>query len=201
MSKLSNLVFSFIIITLIFPASIVSAQNPFLRGLTPREWKPRGQMESEDHKIRARLRDLRLQEERRPGDVQAPPNEMRDVETKRPNTDKLSAGRERLGDYLFHGGGFSNIPLYNSGWGPVGENDVVDPSTSTITEEEPSAEWWEMNERSRSQRGGWFRSRYQSRQPGSPQSNQPGTIGPPTGGGGGMVSPGRNMPSGGGGHH
>ncbi len=191
---------------LTLPIRVQAGSQPAeLRGFTPREWKSKGQMKGEVHSLRVKLRELRLQETRRPRDIQAAPTQDMSYPGKAvPSYNAALMHRERNESWL-SGPSYSGDSSYSSdGFRPLTPGELGDPETDTIHDEEPNVEWWEMNERSRSQRGGWFRSRFGARQPNQMQQKQQGgnNAGPPggfDGGGGGQgIVPGQNMPQGGG---
>ncbi|MBI5788543.1 MAG: hypothetical protein HZA78_06800 [Candidatus Schekmanbacteria bacterium] len=194
-------IFTILALLLLLPGSALSqnSPDPTMRGLTPREWKPRGQIRGDYNRVQSKLRELRIQEERRPRDIPAPAQSMGAPESARPVLYNLNYGRERLNTAIFGSGGVG-IPFYSAGFG-VSDYDLEDPYINIKTQEEPTTEWWEMNERSRSQRGGWFRTRFGTRQPMQlmQQGGGGNQLGPPGGvDTSGGITPGQNMPPGGG---
>jgi len=183
------------------------------RGMTRRQWKPGGQIRGETYHIRSKLRELRLQETRRPRDIQAAPSQNLGTPGRaRPDPfGLLDMEREKINAKAGVGAFLPLATPNNQTLGPgtnVDAINMMDSETDWIKKDESSTEWWEMNERSRSQRGGGFRTRFGSRQPAQMGQRQQGTMGPPGGGmsqgvggegGFGGPAPGQNMPSGGGG--
>lgn len=217
MRRVYLLLFSFLIFNLIFLPVNSHAEDatdplpdPWQRGLTPREMKPRGQLHMDKRHIREKLRDLRLQETRRPRDIQATPTQdMGKPGRARPGDIRITYDIETIKKGYSAPTFLDQLRFASDGWGPIREVAKSDMAAHLITETEPVVEWWEMNLRSRTQRGGWFRARFGSKQPAASkmmQQQQGGAagMGPPggvesIGGGGGMnIVPGQNMPSGGG---
>jgi len=134
--------------------------DPFQRGLTPRELKPRGQIQADTRETREKLRQIRIQESRMPRDIRAiaptfitRPGSARPEVVNYTSRDKVKA---------IGGGWFweSQGKGWSYGFGYPAEYDLTDPEAVSIRKEEPIVEWWEVSERSRGQRAEWFRSRF-----------------------------------------
>ena len=163
-----------------------------LRGMTPREWEPYGQLRDEEYIKTSTFRLTRTQEERRPRDARAlGPQDLGNPGIARPeliNTLRRARKKGYGGGWLWQDMG--ETADQEEGWIPW-----MDESTDTTyirkSMDVQSTEWWEQKYRGQGQRGGWFRARFGASSGGGIRSGGGAAAGagaatqqqPPSGGG------------------
>jgi hypothetical protein len=140
----------------------VQAQQ--LRGFTPREWKPFGQMRDEIYEKTATFRLIRTQEERRPRDARAlGPQDLGPPGIARP--EMINTARRKRRKNYSGGWYYDSTPDQsadnNEGFIP-NSFDKVDKINVQMGGAISITEWWEQKFRGQGQRGGWFRARFGS---------------------------------------
>ena len=147
----------------IFGDPVESYAGRNLRGMSPREWEPLGQMRGDIFEKTSTFRITRTQQERRPRDARAiGPQDMGLPGGARPELINVLRRDRRKG----YGGGWlwvgvGEVADQSEGWTPLMPDGT---DTTNIYREEfmSTTEWWEQKLRGQGQRGGWFRARFGS---------------------------------------
>lgn len=148
-----------------------------LRGMTPRELEPAGQMREAINERTSFFRVNRTQQERRPRDARAiGPQDMGQPGGARPELINILRRDRRKGyggGWLWEGVGEQSD--VEEGWTPL-MPESTDTTTLWREENMTATEWWEQKLRGQGQRGGWFRARFGSSSSGGVRAGGGGTT-------------------------